>query len=31
MAEECEETATEFVVPDFDFVIITAGNEEWLC
>ena len=30
VAEEGEEAATELVVPDFDFVVISAGDDEGL-
>lgn len=30
MASQGEQAATELVVPDFDFVVITAGDEERL-
>jgi hypothetical protein len=29
VTEEREKTAAELVVPDFDFVIVTAGDDEW--
>lgn len=30
MAQKGEDAALLFVVPYFDFVIVTAGNEQWL-
>lgn len=30
MAEECEEASAEFVIPDFNFVIVSTGNDERL-
>jgi hypothetical protein len=30
VTEKGEETATEFVIPHFNFVVVTAGNDEGL-
>ena len=31
VAVEGKETSPRLVRPDFDFVVITARNEQWLC
>jgi hypothetical protein len=28
MTEQCKETTAEFIIPNFDFVIVTSGNDE---
>ena len=29
MTKESKETSSEFVIPDFDFVIVSTGTNEW--